>query len=1205
MAIRVALHHVTEYRYDRPVTIQPHVVRLRPAPHCRTPVLSYSLQVQPEPHFLNWQQDPYSNYLARLVFPKPGQEISFTVDLVAEMISINPFDFFMESYAEKYPFAYDGVASRELIPFLEKQPGGPRFDDLVRQTRQADLRTIDFLVALNHQLNKLIGYVIRLEPGIQSCEETLTKSSGSCRDTAWLLVQLLRHHGLAARFVSGYLIQLTADEKSLDGPSGPEKDFTDLHAWAEVYVPGAGWIGLDPTSGLLAGEGHIPLACAADPVAAAPITGSYSWSKQKDDDTIREDFRHQMSVTRIHEDPRVTKPYTDQQWRRIDALGREIDELLRSGDVRLTMGGEPTFVSIDNRDGEEWNTAALGAHKRERAGVLFRRLKDRFAPGAFLHFGQGKWYPGESLPRWALGCYWRKDHVPIWHNPDLIAEDGRDYRVGQGEARQFTDALARRLGVDARFAIPGHEDAWYYLWRERRLPTNVDPLASKLDNPEERARLAKVFEQGLDKVVGFALPIQRVHTGAGAYWLSAKWFLRADHMFLIPGDSPMGYRLPLDSLPWSAPEHVEPILERDPFDRPGPLPPRLDYLARMHADRLSPPAMRPPLWASGDRTWPASEERGWPASGGRESPEVRLQSRGDGIGVDPAGSVGSRPPLAGGYPPLAIGESIPGIVRTALCIEPRGGTLFVFMPPLGYLEDYLELVHAIEATAEELALPVQIEGYTPPHDHRLQHFKITPDPGVIEVNIHPANQWDELSDFTRTVYEEARQSRLCTEKFMLDGRHTGTGGGNHIVLGGPTPGDSPLLRRPDLLRSLVSYWHNHPSLSYLFSGMFVGPTSQAPRVDEARNDSLYELEIAFREIPEYGEVRPWLVDRVFRHLLTDLTGNTHRAEFCIDKLYSPDTAEGRRGLLEFRAFEMPPHWQMSLVQQMLLRALVARFWEQPYRAKLVRWGTEIHDRFMLPHFVQQDFQDVLFELRQAGLAFQEAWFAPHLEFRFPVLGHVTQRGVRVELRQAVEPWHVLGEEATGSGTARYVDSSVERLQVKVAGLTDTRHIVTCNGRRVPLHPTGVNGEFVAGVRYRAWQPPSCLHPTIGVHAPLVMDILDTWMGRSLGGCTYHVSHPGGMSHDDFPVNANAAEGRRVARFYTFGHTPGPIVVPPETRNAEAPLTLDLRQPPAETDVLSRMLPAGAATYRGNGTGTGNGSAPKPHARLVEREHSYS
>jgi uncharacterized protein (DUF2126 family) len=502
------------------------------------------------------------------------------------------------------------------------------------------------------------------------------------------------------------------------------------------------------------------------------------------------------------------------------------------------------------------------------------------------------------------------------------------------------------------------------------------------------------------------------------------------------------------------------------------------------------------------------------------------------------------------------------VIRTALCVEPRNGRLHVFLPPQPKIDDFIDLIAAIEATAVELNLPVQIEGYPPPFDPRMQHMKVTPDPGVIEVNVHPASDWHELVHNTTVLYEEARLARLCTEKFQLDGKHTGTLGGNHFVLGGATPADSPILRRPDLLRSLIAYWHNHPSLSYLFSGQFLGPTSQAPRLDEARNDSVYEMEVAFSQLPkDGGYCPPWLVDRIFRHLLVDITGNTHRAEFCIDKLYSPDSATGRLGLVEFRGFEMPPHSEMSLVQQLLLRTLIAKFWNRPYQTGLARWGTELHDKFMLPHFIKQDFHDVVTELRQEGYLLDERWFEPHYEFRFPRMGDLAKLGLHLELRQAIEPWHVLGEEVTGSGTARYVDSSLERLQVKLQGMVDGRHILAVNGRRAPLHPTGTNGEYVAGVRYRAWQPPSCLHPTIGIHSPLVFDLYDTWLKRAIAGCTYHVVHPGGRSYDTFPVNANEAEGRRINRFFTHGHTPAGYLIPGEERFPETPLTLDLRVPP--------------------------------------------
>jgi uncharacterized protein (DUF2126 family)/transglutaminase-like putative cysteine protease len=1139
MAIRVALNHRTKYRYAKAVYLSPHIVRLRPAPHCRTPIPSYSLRITPSDHFINWQQDPYSNRLARLVFPKKTHEFAVEVDLVAELTVINPFDFFLEKYAEEYPFVYDPTLARELLPYLEVSSPSPRLAALLAEVARPATRTVDYLVYLNQRIHQEVKYLIRLEPGIQSPEQTLALKCGSCRDSAWLLVHLLRHLGLAARFVSGYLIQLTPDVKSLDGPSGTETDFTDLHAWTEVYLPGAGWVGIDPTSGLLAGEGHIPLACSADPVSAAAITGYFSPDDQSvttqdpdsrlaldGDSKVKDDFEFAMTITRIHEDPRVTKPYTAAQWASIESLGHQIDADLNRNDVRLTMGGEPTFVSIDDMDGAEWNTAALGPMKYQRADTLIRRLRDRFSYGGFLHHGQGKWYPGESLPRWSLGLYWRKDGIPVWRNKSLVADETSPRRNTENDARAFIVDLAERLGVNPRHALPGHEDVWYYLWKERRLPTNVDPFKSNLDNPEDRSRLAKVFEQGMDKTIGYALPLTReYYTDGTADWASGAWFFRPERMYLIPGDSPMGYRLPLDSIPWVAKSDYPHQYEQEPWEKRPPLPDPAETLRQRYlAGR---PVPTNPLGFAEQVLPPESPRRQR-----RRTPVLDL--------------------------PPAPGESAPWIIRTALCTEVRGGVLRVFVPPQRYVEDYLELIAAIEDTAANLDLPVLVEGYPPPFDTRLNVVKVTPDPGVIEVNTQPVTSWDELVKNTTALYEEARLTRLATEKFMLDGRHTGTGGGNHIVIGGPTPADSPLLRRPDLLKSLIGYWHNHPALSFLFSGTFVGPTSQAPRVDEARNDQVYELEIAFNQIPDGGHTPPWLIDRILRNLLIDSTGNTHRAEFCIDKLFDPESPTGRLGLLEMRAFEMPPHSQMSLTQHLLLRALISRFWSQPYKAPLVRWRTEIHDRFLLPHFVQQDLDDVLRELNDFGYPIKSEWFAPHVEFRFPHYGTILHRGVELELRQAIEPWNVLGDEPGPGGTVRFVDSSVERLQVLVNGMVDPRHVITCNGRRLPLHPTGTNGQFVAGVRYRAWQPPSCLHPTIGVHTPLTFDLLDTWAGRSVAGCTYHVAHPGGRNYDRFPVNAYEAESRRIARFFSFGHTPGPMSVPSKQTTKEFPLTLDLR-----------------------------------------------
>jgi uncharacterized protein (DUF2126 family)/transglutaminase-like putative cysteine protease len=1112
LAIHVALEHQTSYQFDRPVRLGPHVVRLRPAAHCRTPVLSYSLRVEPDTHFLNWQQDPFGNYLARLVFPEPARQLTITVDLVADMTVINPFDFFVDESAERFPFKYEAELARDLAPYLASETPGPLLTEWLAElgaNPAEGMPVNDFLVGINQRLQRDIGYLTRMEAGVQTPEHTLERRLGSCRDSAWLLVAIMRKLGLAARFVSGYLVQLVADQKPLVGPAGPTADFTDLHAWTEVYLPGAGWIGLDPTSGLFAGEGHLPLACTPEPSTAAPVTGALEPAEVQ--------FFHVNRVRRLHESPRVTLPYTDGQWADIDALGKAVDDELVKGDVRLTHGGEPTFVSVADMEADEWTVAPDGPSKRELSWRLSGQLAERFAPGGLIQFGQGKWYPGEPLPRWQISILWRADQEPLWLAPELLADPWAPGDSGAEDARALLLEIANRLGIDVEYCLPAYEDPLDRLAAEALLPDgppppyDVDPTDPALAEPDARAQIVAALDAERGEPTGWTVFVHRIHSGGGG-WATTRWTLRRKHLMLRPGDSPMGLRLPLDSMSWK-PVPAEP--ERSTFEARDPLPSASDLVP-------------------------------------------------DAAAIVPAATV---VPSAQAQP-------------TALCVEVREGRLHVFLPPMEYLEHAVELLGAVQAAVTEVGQPVVIEGYSPPNDPRLLRLVVGADPGVIEVNVHPSASWPELVETVTGLYEDARQIGLGTEKFDLDGSHTGTGGGNHVTLGGASAPDSPLLRRPDLLRSMITFWQHHPALSYLFSGKFIGPTSQSPRVDEGRDETLYELEIAFAELERNGgggdpggggsgasaAAKPWLADRLLRHLLVDITGNTHRAEFCIDKLFSPGTERGRLGLLELRAFEMPPHARMALVQSLLVRALVARFWREPYAGPLVRWGTELHDKFLLPAYVAADIAEVTADLRAHGYPFQQEWLAPFLEFRFPLIGTTEIAGVTLELRNAIEPWPVLGEEVALTTSARYVDSSVERLQVLVSGMTAGRHLVTCNGVAVPLRPTGTPGEFVAGVRYRAWSPHSALHPTIGVHAPLVFDLVDRWNGRSLGGCTYHVSHPGGTSYEHFPVNANEAEARRATRFRTDRHTEGQVDLAAATAitplgTDEYPYTVDLRRAP--------------------------------------------
>lgn len=1095
MAIKVAISHKTRYKFDRSVSLGPHIFRLRPAPHSRTPIEGYSFKIFPENHFINWQQDPFGNYQARVVFPEKTTELRVDVEVIAKLQVINPFDFFVEEYADKFPFQYERTLKSELGPYLTPSESGPLLQQWIAQNQvQGDIKTVDYLVHLNTRLYQALKYNIRMEAGVQTCEETLLQASGSCRDSGWLLVQILRHLGIAARFVSGYLVQLTSDIKSLDGPSGPEADFTDLHAWAEAYVPGAGWIGLDPTSGLFASEGHIPLCCTPDYASAAPVTGAT--------DIAEVTFEFENKVFRIHEDPRVTKPYTEEQWNSIMKVGETVEVDLQENDVRLTMGGEPTFVSIDDFESAEWNTAADGPLKRQLAYDLALRLKNRFAFGGLLHFGQGKWYPGEPFPRWQYALYWRKDGGYIWQNDSLVAKEN-DVKATFRDAELFTTELTKYLGIDINNITPAYEDPVFWAMEEGKLPVNVDPMKANLKDSIERRTLAKLLEKGLNNPAGYVLPLKWNFTNHS--WASCEWQFRRSNCFLIPGNSAMGYRLPLKSLPEVAKEKREQQVERSPFED---LPALANY-APIVQDRYG--SVAPAYVPVTHKVFEESEDEA------KEKEDSHLLFE------------------------------VP-IIKTALGIEERDGIIYIFMPPVEYLEHYLDLIASVEATAEKLKLPVRIEGYPAPSDYRIQKLIVTPDPGVIEVNIHPSKTWQEIVDNISALYEEAFFSRLGTDKFMVDGRHTGTGGGNHVTIGGSTPSDSPVLRRPDLLRSLLTYWQHHPALSYLFAGPFIGPTSQAPRIDEGRDERLYEVELAFEQIPDGKEIPFWMVDRIFRNLLVDITGNTHRSEFCMDKLYSPDSSTGRLGILEFRAFDMPPHKHMNLVQTLLVRALISKFWKQPYKHKLIRWGTELHDRFLLPHFAYLDMVDVVNDLKDAGYHFDISWFDPFFEFRFPTYGGITVDNIQLELRLGIEPWHVLGEELSNSGTARFVDSSLERLQVKVSGFVEDRHILVCNGCRVPLRNSGIKGEYVAGIRYKAWNPPSALHPTIGADAPLVFDIVDTWNNRTLGGCTYFVSHPGGRSFDTYPVNSFEAESRRISLFQGFGHTPSATQITPIIEN---------------------------------------------------------
>ena len=1092
VGVRLLLQHRSRYEYATPALLGTHTVRLRPAAHSRARVETYALHVEPE-HKLVWQQDPANNYVAYLTFP-PGKRVTVLdvrVELAVDVRPVNPFDFVVDPRCDRVPFAYPPVVAPDLAPYLDTtDPAyarGPLFEGFLRELPPHEGRTVDRVVALNAAVNKRLRYVIRDEPGVWTPEQTLAEGRGSCRDSATLLVAVLRAHGLAARFASGYLVQLTDEGMIPDAPRGVSRDVFDLHAWAEVFIPGGGWIGLDATSGLLCGQEHIPLACTARPSAAAAIDGTC--------DVLAERVSFEMTVGRLGHEPRPTAPFTDEVWAELTRAGERTDEQLARSGVELTVGGEPTFTSRLHVDRPEWNGEALGETKWEQGLALALALRGKLAPGGVILHRFGKQYPGESLPRWALDLVGRRDRVPLVRN-----RMPGPARAKLADAERFGRALAARLRVGEENMQPAFEDPWHHLREESRLPVGVDPLRADLTSGEERRRLARLLDRGLGTAVGYVLPLA---PAPGGGWRAERWAFRRERLYLIPGDSPVGLRLPLDSIEGDPPE--PPVEEA----HPGPVDPRRVDLAQE----------------------------------AKQARQVAQRKPGEPQAVPPASSKG---------------------IRTALCVEPRAGRIHVFLPPLPTAARFCDIVQSIDETAADLDLDVQIEGYPPPSSPELLRLAVTPDPGVIEVNIPPTRTAREHAALMEAVFEAALASGLHAEKHQLDGRQAGSGGGNHVTLGGPTPLSSPFIRRPDLLASLLTFVQHHPSLSYLFTGLFVGPTSQAPRVDEARHDTLYELEIALARAFEPGaEPPPWLSDALLRHLLVDVSGSTHRTEICIDKLFDPGTAHGRQGLVELRAFEMPPHVRMVVAQVALVRALVASFAQTTYRGPLVRWGQVLHDRFLLPTWLWRDFEEVLAHLDKAGLALPRDAYRVFLELRFPLAGRLEIGDVRLEVRNAIEPWNVLGEEATATGTARFVDSSMERVELRAEGLVPERHAVMVNGIALPLRATGAAGEYVGGVRFRAWAPPHSLHPHIGIHHPLRFELLDLWGRRSLGACAYHVWHPAGRGYAKPPLTGFEAAARRAQRFTLESPSGWPAegrVVPPQ---AEAPYTLDLRRFPID------------------------------------------
>ncbi|NND97469.1 MAG: IMP dehydrogenase [Pirellulaceae bacterium] len=1027
MSTRVALNHHLRFVFHRPVDLTTLWLRLRPAPHTKADIEAYSIKVHAKSNWLNWVRDPFENHLGRLDLPEPVARVGFDVDIIANLAATNPFDFLVEPFANDFPFEYPDQLRKELSPYLHLEDGDPHFAHWLDQLDYSPCYLVEFLTRLNDQVHETLTANSPTEPKRIDLGAVVKQGGGSPWELAWALTQSLRFAGLAARFTSGYLISLDSGREG--------NDLASMHAWSEVFVPGAGWVGLDPSSGVLASEHHIPLASAPDPSRTVPLVGVLEQAVESRQNEVR--------VRRLKPTP-PCKPLSETQWRDIAATGHYVDHVLKTEQIGLCSRGEVNFVSAVNDHLDEWTHSALGDDKRHTAQSLLNRLRTLWAPGGAIHLSQGEHFQGEPTARWKLMCTFRADGRPLWKNPALLATCQTSNRPARnGDAEKLAQALATELGLSTDFVIPAYEDTLYKSW------TNAPHLASlprseELQDPQQRQQLADRLSAPLGDPTGFALPLS--WDPLRQRWASGRWQLRRSRLYLLPGDFPVGFRLPLDSLSKQATERGDIEFEPSPFEEKPSLP---ELFGESNARQT---VIGPP---QGTLTDVDSEQN------------VRAP-------------------------------------RTALCVQSRDDVVHVFFPPIHSVDHYVQLIAAIESAAEATGTPVVLEGYPPPHDHRLKRFSLEPDNGLLRLFLPAARTWQQEHEFYQTAYT---QGGIVGLRSRHDEDQQRSNSNTTVTLSGPTPSTSPFLTRPQILRSLIAYWHNHPCLSYLFRGTGIGPSSDAPRPDEGRDDALYELGIALSRFPTGDTNAPWVPDRLLRHLLADASGNMKRAEIRVDQLYAPERQSRRLGQITLHSFGMAPTDRLAALQSLLVRGLVASFARQPYTKPIVPWQGEIHDRFMLPQVLSEDLESILDDLRETGIVLQSDWFAAIIDLNFPRLGRVKIGDITLELRRAHEPWPLLAEETSGGGVARFIDTANERLQVRVSNLPPDRYVLACNRASVPLCPSAIQGTFVAGVRYKVDQPIATLHPTVSAVDSLVFDLIDTWTGRAIGGCTYFPARP--------------------------------------------------------------------------------------------------